>query len=88
MTTKLSLYHLPYCGYCKKVRIAAAQLGIELKLLDISEDQAARELLLDTFGRTTVPVLRIENADKLHLLPESKDIIQYLKSEQSQIQAA
>jgi mycoredoxin len=80
MKTKLSLYHLPYCGYCHKVRRAAARLGIELELRDISLEPDARSLLLENFGCATVPVLRIESEGETSLLPESLDIIEYLEN--------
>jgi glutaredoxin len=79
MNSKLSLYHLPYCGFCHKVRRAAARLGIELELRDITNDSEARELLLENLGRTTVPVLRIDSASDVTLMPESDDIIEYLE---------
>jgi glutaredoxin len=79
MTPTLSLYHLPYCPYCHKVRRAAAALGIELELRDISNDRAARRMLNKKLGRSTVPVLRIETRGGVELLPESDDIVAYLQ---------
>lgn len=91
-----TLYHLPTCPFCRRVRRAAAELDIPLQLVDISEDPAARGLLMMTRGRTTVPVLRVDEAaraagasppaDKVidlpggdQLLPESADIIEFLR---------
>ncbi len=79
MTTKYSLYHLPYCGFCHKVRRAASRLGIELELRDITANHVARRFLMKTLGRTTVPVLCIETPDGIELLPESDDIVAYLE---------
>ena len=79
MPSKLSLYHVPSCGFCHKVRRAASRLGITLELHDISTNAAARQLLVERLGRTTVPVLRIETPDDIALLPESDDIVAYLK---------
>lgn len=80
MTATLSLYHLRTCPFCLKVRRAAAELGIELELIDIAADPAARRRLLDARGRATVPVLSIPTEDGgEQLLPESNDIVAYLR---------
>ena len=76
---RLALYHLPTCSYCIKVRREADRLGIELDLIDISRDPAARQVLLDWRGRATVPVLSIPTDDGVELLPESDDIVAYLR---------
>ena len=74
-----TLYHLPLCPYCLKVRRAAARLGIDLRLVDVSEQPAARQRLLAARGRATVPVLAIATEAGEDLLPESDDIVEYLR---------
>jgi len=78
MNVPLSLYHLPTCPFCVKVRRAATALGVELALIDISRDPAARQRLLDARGRATVPVLSIPSESGERLLPESNDIVAFL----------
>jgi glutathione S-transferase len=76
----LILYHRPSCSYCVQVRLAAERLGIALELRDIKAEPQWREELVAACGRASVPVLRIEDADGgTHWLPESLDIIRYLK---------
>lgn len=75
----LSLYHRPSCSYCVQVRLAAERLGIALELRDIRQEPRWRDELLAARGRGTVPVLRIDDADGTRWLPESLDIIRYLK---------
>ena len=87
-TPGFTLYHLPYCGYCRKVRRAADELGIPLQLIDIRSDRSARELLLMARGQTTVPVLRIPTADGFELLPESDDIVAFLRDRARERQRA
>lgn len=77
---KLRLYELPYCYYCSKVRQVASELGISLKSVDVSRDPMAHRLLIEKLGRGTVPVLSIETKDGVKLLPESREIIAYLRS--------
>lgn len=75
----LTLYMRPACGYCSWVVEEAEELAIELQLVNIWETPAAREKLLSARGRATVPVLGIPTADGERLLPESRDIIAYLR---------
>ena len=74
----LSLYHLPGCPYCVRVRHAADHLGLKLRLIDISRDPEARKTLKAARGRTTVPVLRIEARGRAELMGESEDIVDFL----------
>jgi glutathione S-transferase len=77
----LSLYHRPSCSYCVQVRMTAERLGIALELRDVRQEPRWREELLAACGRATVPVLRIDHADgTTRWLPESLDIIRYLKA--------
>ncbi|MFT5683332.1 MAG: glutathione S-transferase [Myxococcota bacterium] len=75
----MTLYHTPYCPYCHVVRRAASSLGIHLDLVDINEDHTARAMLMQRRGRATVPVLLIPDGDKGRLMPESADIVSYLR---------
>jgi glutathione S-transferase len=76
----LSLYHKPSCSYCVQVRMAAERLGIALELRDVRQEPRWRNELLAARGRGTVPVLRIDHADGTsRWMPESLDIIRYLK---------
>lgn len=76
----LTLYHLAWCPFCVRVRTAADALGVELDLVDISEQPEARVDLVRRRGRATVPVLGIPNDDGTEtLLGESRDIVAYLQ---------
>jgi|GEM_PF-967065 len=73
------LYHLEYCGACFVVRRAAKELGIRLELVDTYSNPEARKHLIRLLGRSRVPVLGIASARGEQLLPESRDIVQYLR---------
>ena len=76
----LALYHFARCPYCVYVRDAIKDLGIEIEERDILQDREAEAELQAARGRTTVPVLRIEEDGKpAHWMPESRDIAAYLK---------
>ena len=86
---RLTLYHLSYCPFCHKVRRAADELGVSLNLVEIQEHPEARALLMRELGRATVPVLRIEHADGGYtLLPESSDIVRYLRRNVARLRSA
>ena len=59
MNEAMTLYHRKWCPYCIRVRRAADRLGIELRLVDIGREPAARDMLIAARGRATVPVLEI-----------------------------
>ncbi len=75
-----SLYHLPGCPFCIKVRREAHRLQLPLEIRNINTDPAIRQALLEGGGKTTVPCLRIDHADgTTQWMYESNDIITYLK---------
>jgi glutaredoxin 2 len=75
----LSLYHYDSCPYCARVRRVIAELGVEVELRDIEEDAGHLRALVEARGRRTVPVLRIRHAEGDEWMPESADIIRYLR---------
>lgn len=76
----LALYYSRTCPYSRLVLSAIDKLGIDVELLEINEEPGYREELVEARGRATVPVLRITAADgEQRLMPESRDIIRYLK---------
>lgn len=77
---KLTLYHSPWCGYCRLVRSQAKRLGVPLELVDINKDRQALERLVEARGRQTVPVLGIATPERERLMGESADIIRFLKT--------
>ena len=80
----LALYHFASCSYCAMVRRTIEELGMSVELRDITQDPKWREELLAARGRGTVPVLRCESADgSVRWMPESRDIIKYLRKRSS-----
>ncbi len=78
---KLALYYSRTCPSCSLVLSAIDRLGIDVELLEIFEEPGYRDELVDARGRATVPVLRITSSDgEERLMPESQDIVRYLKA--------
>ena len=81
-TKNLSLYHFDGCPYCQRVRDAMKRLGIQIELRDIRASAEHLGALRAATGRSTVPVLRIEEGEgKTRWMPESLDIVAYLEKE-------
>lgn len=76
---KLSLYHYGFCPYCRDVRRVIDQLNAPVELRDILMEPTHRDALVKARGRATVPVLRIEADHEDLWMPESVEIIEYLR---------
>ncbi len=75
----LTLYHLPSCLFCWRVRFAAWRMGIALAKKNLMLSPAAHRELVNEGGVMQVPCLRIEQDDEVTWLYESADIIDYLR---------
>ena len=78
-TEGLSLYHLPTCLFCWRVRLAMWRIGVSMPMKNLLLDPTAHRQLVAEGGKMQVPCLRIEEGGKVRWLYESGDIIQYLK---------
>ncbi|OKY24801.1 MULTISPECIES: glutaredoxin family protein [Thalassotalea] len=78
-TENMSLYQLPACPFCVKVRRAMKRNGIALPLQNINKSDEANQALIEQGGKRKVPCLRIEHDNNsVEWLYESNDIINYL----------
>ncbi len=75
----LTLYHLPTCPFCWRVRLAAWRMGLKLPKHNLMLSPAAHSELVREGGKMQVPCLRIEEGGKVRWLYESADIVAYLK---------
>jgi len=76
---KLALYHFPGCPFCVLVRAEIDRLGVDVELRDIHADPRHRDDLVAARGRATVPVLRCTGPSGDRWMPESRDIVAYLR---------
>ncbi len=74
----LALYLFDGCPYCERVRGTLRELGVDVEERNIHREPTFREELVEQRGRGTVPVLRIEDADGVTWMGESRDIVAYL----------
>lgn len=77
---RLSLYYSPTCGFCVRVLRVIRELDLDVELRNVRRDPAHRQALLEARGRATVPVLRLTSAVTDRWMPESADIVRYLRA--------
>lgn len=76
----LALYQFPSCPYCAMVLRTIDELGIDVELRDVLREPKWRDELISVRGRGTVPVLQCVSVEgQVRWLPESRDIIKYLR---------
>ena len=79
-TQNLSLYQLPSCPFCVKVRRTMKREGLNIELRNINQKNDYREELIREGGKPTVPCLRIEKEDgQVQWLYESNDVVSHLQ---------
>lgn len=75
-----SLYQLPTCPFCVKVRRTLRRLNLPLELRDVRGDACHRQDLISGGGKMKVPCLRIDHANgHTEWMYESDDIAAYLQ---------
>jgi glutaredoxin len=79
-TDHLSLYQLPACPFCVKVRREMKRGGLNIALKNINQDQAFNDELIAKGGKRKVPCLRIvDEKQEVSWLYESSAINQYIQ---------
>jgi len=79
-TRSLSLYQLPSCPFCVKVRRTMKREGLKIELRNISGENKFSEELVREGGQRKVPCLRIEKKDgQVQWLYESSDVVAHLQ---------
>lgn len=78
---KLALYHYDGCFFCSRVRRVIDELGLQVELRNIHANaEHMNDLRAARGGRRTVPVLRVMRADGDEWIPESEDIVDWLRA--------
>ena len=72
-----TLYYKPTCPFCQRVLQMSENLGVELELKDISEDESAADELVEKGGKRQVPFL--VDSQTGESMYESSDIIDYMR---------
>lgn len=75
--TNLTLYELPGCPYCAKVKDKLAALDLEYESIEVPRSHSERTEVEEVSGQTGVPVI-LDPENDVHGMPESDDIVAYL----------
>ncbi len=79
-TNRLSLYQLPACPFCVKVRRTIKREGLIIELRNINQKNNYKEELINQGGKRVVPCLRIENENgEVQWLYDSNEVIVHLQ---------
>ena len=79
-TKSLSLYQLPSCPFCVKVRRTMKREGLKIEVRNINGKNTFSEELVKGGGKRKVPCLRIEKEDgQVQWLYESNDVVTHLQ---------
>ena len=57
---RVKIYTTTYCGYCKRAKELLHSKQIAFEEIDVTEDDAKREWLVQTTGLKTVPQIFID----------------------------
>ena len=80
MPKEVRVYTTGYCPYCRLAKQLLTERGISFEEIDVGEDAAARQWLVEASGRRTVPQIFIgEQAiggyEELRSLAESGTLV-------------
>lgn len=76
--TEIVLYELPGCPYCRRVKQTLDELDLIYESKTVPSAHSERTEVEAISGQTAVPVL-VDPAHDVEGMPESTDIIAYLK---------
>ena len=79
-TPQLALYNLQGCPYCKKVRRALDDLGLDYETYSVPRSRSKRTEVYEASGQYGVPVL-VDHRNDIEGMAESDDIVDYLYEE-------
>lgn len=60
MTTPITVYTTPTCGFCKMVKQYLKSKEVEFETKDVTSDESAYKEIVDKSGQLGVPVLDID----------------------------
>ena len=57
---KVKVYSTPTCPYCDILKEFLEQKSVEFEAVDVSQDKAAQDYILEKTGKMAVPVIEID----------------------------
>ncbi len=57
--SKVKVYSTPTCTYCQKTKAFLKENNVEYEEINVAEDEAAREEMIEKTGQMGVPVIMV-----------------------------
>ncbi len=76
--TAITLYELPGCPFCAKVRTKLDELGLDYDAVEVPRAHSERTTVEELSGQTGVPVI-VDEDHGVDGMAESSDIVAYLE---------
>jgi len=61
---KVKIFTTPTCTYCNSAKDFFKENNIEFEAIDVTQDQAAAQEMIEKSGQRGVPVILVEGRDK------------------------
>ncbi len=74
----ITMYELPGCPYCAKVRSKLEELELDYDIIEVPRSHEDRTEVEKVSGQTGVPVI-VDEANGVDGMSESDDIVAYLE---------
>ena len=90
MTVEAKVYTASYCSWCSRAVQFLEKEGLKVRIVDITDDQDERQMLVERTGQKTVPQIWIGDAyiggyDRMMKMASTKDLIPIILEEENKL---
>ena len=90
MKTEANVYSASYCSWCSKAVQFLESEGLKVRVVDITDDQDERHMLIERTGQKTVPQIWIGDAyiggyDRMMKMASTKDLKPIILEEENKL---
>jgi glutaredoxin 3 len=90
MKTEAKVYSASYCSWCSKAVQFLEDEGLKVRIVDITDDQDERQMLVERTGQKTVPQIWIGDSyiggyDRMMKMMSTKDLKPIILEEENKL---
>jgi len=90
MTVEAKVYTASYCSWCSKAIQFLENEGLKVRIVDITDDQDERQMLVERTGQKTVPQIWIGDSyiggyDRMMKMMSTKDLNPIILEEENKL---
>ena len=90
MTVEAKVYSASYCSWCSKAVQLLEKEGLKVRIVDITDDQDERQMLVERTGQKTVPQIWIGDSyiggyDRMMKMMSTKDLKPIILEEENKL---